>query len=396
MVTRPTHPLDRTHDVVAEYVERGEMPGIVTLFSRHGEVHVDAIGTKAVGGVDPMRRDTIFRISSMTKPIAAAATMILVEESTLRLDDPVDRWIPELADRRVLTRLDGPIDDTVPANRSITVRDLLTMTMGFGFVMSPDSYPIQEAATELQVMPGPPAPQAPPAPDEWIRRFATLPLMHQPGEQWMYDTSFHLLGVLVARASGQSLESFLRERICDPLGMKDTGFSVPPTKRYRLATCYASDPETGALVLYDDVDSSQWTEPPVFPDAAGGLVSTVDDYLAFAQMLLTYGMHGDERILSRHSVETMTTNHLTPEQRAASDSVPVFLEDRGWGFGVSIYPGGNGTAASSRYGWDGGLGTSWSSDLATDRVAIVMTQRLPPSPELLSDLWTLVYGEIDT
>ena len=142
--------LGHTHDVMAGYVERGEIPGIVTLVSRRGEVHVDAIGMKAVGGSDPMRRDTIFRIASMTKPITAAAAMILVEECKLRLDEPVDRLLPELADRKVLKRLDGPLDDTVPANRPITLRDLLTFRMGFGIVMAPPgTYPIQRAVSEL-------------------------------------------------------------------------------------------------------------------------------------------------------------------------------------------------------------------------------------------------------
>ncbi len=219
--------VDRMHDVMAGYVERGEVPGIVTLVGRRGEVHADAIGMKAVGGRDPIRRDTIFRIASMSKPIAAAAAMILVEECKLRLDEPVDRLLPELAARRVLKRLDGPLDDTVPSNRPISLRDLLTLRMGFGYIMEPGAYPIQKAANEQQILLGPPKPQTLPAPDEWIRRFVTLPLMHQPGEKWMYDLGLDVLGVLIARAAGQPLETFLRERIFEPLGMKDTGFSVP-------------------------------------------------------------------------------------------------------------------------------------------------------------------------
>ena len=151
--------LGRMHDVMTGYVERGEVPGLVTLVSRRGEVHVDAIGTRAYGGSEPIRRDTIFRISSMTKPITAAATMILVEECKVRLDEPVDRLLPELAERKVLKRLDGPLDDTVPANRPITVRDLLTFRMGFGQMMAPpDAYPILKAANEQQIGMGPPSP----------------------------------------------------------------------------------------------------------------------------------------------------------------------------------------------------------------------------------------------
>src|SRR5712691_10187377 len=240
--------LGRMHDVMAGYVERGEVPGLVTLVSRRGEVHVDAIGMKAVAGLDPIRRDTIFRISSMTKPITAAATMILVEECKVRLDEPVDRWLPERADRKVLKRLDGPLDDTLPANRPITVRDLLTFRMGFGQMMAPpDAYPILKAASEQQIGMGPPSPSTLPAPDEWMRRLGQLPLMRQPGEKWMYNTGSDVLGVLIARASGQTLETFLRERIFEPLGMPDTGFSVPAAGLDRLATGYWSNPETGAL-----------------------------------------------------------------------------------------------------------------------------------------------------
>jgi CubicO group peptidase (beta-lactamase class C family) len=195
--------LGRVHDVMAGYVERGELPGIVTLVGRKDEVHVDFVGKKSIGG-DPVQRDTIFRISSMTKPVTAAATMILVEECKLRLDDPVDRLLPELAGRKVLKRLDGPLEDNVPSNRPITVRDLLTFRMGFGIVMElPSTYPIQRATDELLLGQGPPAPSTPPAPDVWIQRLGTLPLIHQPGERWMYNTGADVLGVLIARASGQ-------------------------------------------------------------------------------------------------------------------------------------------------------------------------------------------------
>ena len=391
--------LGRMHDVMAGYVERGEVPGIVTLVSRRGEVHVDAIGMKAVGGSDPMRRDTIIRISSMTKPITAAATMILVEECKVRLDEPVDRLLPELADRKVLKRLDGPLQDTVPANRPITVRDLLTFRMGFGQMMAPpDAYPILKAASELQIGMGPPAPSATPAPDEWIRRLGTLPLMHQPGEKWMYNTGSDVLGVLIARASGQPLETFLRERIFEPLSMRDTSFSVPATRLDRLATSYWTNFETGALERYDEAKGGQWSRPPAFPSGAGGLVSTIDDYLAFGQMMLDQGKHGNERLLSRPAVETMTTDQLTPEQKAASGIVPGYFDSHGWGFGVSMVTRRDDVAAvPGRFGWDGGYGTSWSSDPEEDMVAIPMTQRagFPMTSGVHLDFWTSVYQAID-
>ncbi len=385
------------HDVLAGHVERGEVPGLVTLVDRGGETHVDAIGAMAVGGA-PMRRDTIFRVSSMTKPVAAVAAMILVEECRLRLDEPVDRFLPELADRTVLRHLDGPLDDTVPAERPLTARDLLTLRMGFGFVMAaPGSYPIQRAIDEQQLGLGPPAPQALPEPDEWLRRFAALPLMHQPGERWRYDTGFAVLGVLLERAAGQPLDVFLRERIFGPLGMVDTGFSVPAKDLDRLASCYQHDPDTGVLELYDGVDHSQWGRPPAFRNACDGLVSTVDDFLVFGRMLLNKGRHGTERILSRPSVDTITTDQLTPAQAAAA-ATDVLGVNRGWGFGVSIVTARDDVASvPGRYGWDGGLGTSWSCDPVEDVVAILMTQCLatPEFPALYLDFWTSVYQAID-
>ncbi len=390
--------LARMHDVMAGYVERGEVPGLVTLVSRRGEVHVDVIGTQAIGDSAPMQRDTIFRISSMTKPITAAATMILVEECKLRLDEPVDALLPELAERQVLKRLDGLLDDTVPAKRPITVRDLLTFRMGFGQIMAPpDAYPILKAANELQIGMGPPNPSTMPPPDEWMRRLGSLPLMHQPGERWMYNTGSDVLGVLIARASGQELPTFLRKRLFEPLEMRDTGFSVPEASLDRLATSYWTDPTSGKLTVYDKPRGGQWSRPPTFPSGAGGLVSTIDDYLAFGQMMLSQGKHGGERILSRLSVETMTTDQLTPEQKAVSSLVPGFFDSHGWGFGVSVVTRRDDIAAApGKYGWDGGLGTSWYSDPREEMVIILMTQCAwaSPSPPNV-DFWTLAYQAID-
>jgi CubicO group peptidase (beta-lactamase class C family) len=392
--------LGRMHDVMAGYVERGDVPGLVTLVGRRGEVYADAIGMKAVDGGDPVRRDTIFRISSMTKPVTAAAAMILVEECRLRLDEPVDRLLPELAGRRVLKRLDGPLDDSVPANRPITVRDLLTFRLGFGQMLAPpEAYPILKIASEQQIGMGPPSPSSMPAPDEWIRRLGRLPLMHQPGEKWMYNTGSDVLGVLIARASGQPLETFLRERLFEPLGMSDTGFSVPAEKLDRLATSYWTQPATGAFGLYDEAEGGQWSRPPAFPSGAGGLVSTVDDYLAFGQMMLSNGEHSSVRILSRPSVEIMTSDHLTPEQKAVSGLVPGYFDRHGWGFGVSVVTRRDDVAGSvGKFGWDGGLGTSWYSDPREDLVTILMTQRAwtsPSPPDICLDFWTLAYQAID-
>jgi CubicO group peptidase (beta-lactamase class C family) len=347
-----------------------------------------------------MRRDTIFRISSMTKPIVAVATMLLVEDCTLRLDDPVDRLLPELADRRVLRRLDGPLDDTVPADRPISVRDLLTFRMGFGQMLaSPDAYPILRAAEEFQIGMGPPNPAAMPAPDEWIARLGTLPLMHQPGERWMYNTGADVLGVLIARASGQPLDVFLRERIFEPLSMRDTAFWVPEAKLDRLATCYSTNFATGATEIYDAAAGGMWSRPPAFSSAAGGLVSTVDDCLTFGQMLLDKGKFGGVRLLSRPSVDVMTTDHLTPAQKAVSGLLPNDFDSRGWGFGMSVVTRRDDVAGSvGTFGWDGGLGTSWYTDPSEEMVTVLLTQRAWDSPSgsaVSRDFWTLAYAAIE-
>jgi len=389
--------LGRLHDVMAGYVERGEVPGVVTLVSRRGEVHRDAIGRTALDGGVPMRPDTLFRIASMTKPIAAVAAMILVEEAKLRLDDPVDRWLPELADRRVLRTPASPLHDTVPASRPITLRDLLTMRAGYGLVMEgPGDHPIQQAMDEAGISPG----ATPPAlePDELIQRFADLPLIHHPGERWLYHTSFEILAVLIARAAGMPFEEFLQQRIFAPLGMSDTAFSVPAGQQSRLATCYESDAAIGGLVLYEDDRGGHFAHHAVTPSGGSGLVATVDDYLAFGRMILSRRRHGTERILARPTVQAMTTDQLTPAHKAASPFFPGFWDSRGWGFGVSMITRRDDVASvPGRFGWDGGFGTSWSSDPEEDLVGVLMIQRLydPIVAAIDADFRTLVYQAID-
>lgn len=382
--------LARLGEAMAGYAARGDVPGIVTALRRRGEVHVGAHG---------VARDTIFRIASMSKPVAAAAAMILVEECKLRLDEPVERLLPELADRRVLKNLDAELDDTVPAKRPILVRDLMNFTMGFGVPMLPaGTLPIQRAMEELELNQGPPHPQVPPAPDEWMRRFATLPLMHQPGEKWMYNTGSDVLGVLIARAAGQRFEDFLRERLFEPLGMKDTGFFVPPGKIGRFTACHKIDLATGEDIGSDPAEG-EWSRMPAFPSAGGGLVSTVDDFLAFAAMMLNGGRHGSTRILSRPSVITMTTDRLTPAQKAAGALLDGFFDNYGWGFGVSVVTRrSDQTTTPGQYGWDGGLGSSWKADPAEEMTGIILTNRAwtsPNPPEVFRDFWTLAYAAID-
>jgi CubicO group peptidase (beta-lactamase class C family) len=394
--------LARVREVLERHVDADYIPGAVAVVARRGEVHIEATGNlafDAAGPGTPMAADTICRIGSMTKPVVAACAMTLVEDCTLRLDDPVDEFLPELADMRVLADPDGPLDDTVPANRPVTLRDLLTFTLGTGMVPAePGTIPISDALNALD---------PPPSPDEWIRRLGMLPLVYQPGERWMYHTAANVTGVLIARATGMSFGDALRERICEPLGMKDTAFSVAGANIGRLATAYQRDDATGEILVEDGPDG-YWSQPPAFEDGGGGLVSTADDFLAFASALLAGGTRNSERVLSRPSVTLMTSDHLTSAQKAVSGFTPGYFNDIGWGFGMSVrtrrghigpppgvsYPW---AASVGSYGWPGVYGTGWSNDPAEDMTTILMIQRAPAPPSLpiLLDFWTAAYQAID-
>lgn len=392
--------LERMRAVMAGHVGPGGIPGLVTLVERRGEVHVEALGTLGHDDPRPVGRDTIFRIASVTKPIAAVAALILVEECRVRLDDPVDELLPELADRRVLVDPDGPLDDTVPARRPITLRDLLTFRLGLGYASgSAPTSPFAVAMAE-QVGFGPPRPASTPPPDEWMARLGTLPLLHQPGERWTYHIGAEALGVLISRAAGRPLEAFLRERIFDPLGMVDTGFHVPPAAIDRLATAYWTDPGTGTQAVFDPAAGGEWSTAPAFPSAGGGLVSTVDDLAAFGRMLLAGGrVPGGGRILARPSVEAMTTDQLTEEQKARSGLVEGYFEHHGWGFGVGIATRRVDPAEPvGSFGWDGGLGATWRCDPWEDLVSVLLTQQAwasPSPPAVCRDFATATYQAID-
>ncbi|MFY1689648.1 serine hydrolase domain-containing protein [Plantactinospora sp. WMMB782] len=367
--------LSRLHDAMAARVAQGRLVGLVYLVAQRGRVHVETLGSLALDGAEPMRRGTPFRIASMTKPVVAAAAMTLVEEGRLALHEPVDRLLPELAGRRVLSRVDGPLDQTVPASRPITVEDLLTFRLGHGLIFEPTfqpPYPVIEAAKELQLVMAEPDPRTPHPPDEWIRRFGALPLMHQPGERWQYNTGSLVLGVLVARAAGRPLPEFLRDRLFRPLGMRHTGFSLPAADARRMPGLYAADPETGQLRLQPVSPPQEWTRPPAFPSGAAGLVSTVDDYLAFSRMLLDGGVGHGRRLLSAESVRLLTTNHLTPQQLASAGQYPLVGRGWGYGMGVSVVP--DEISEPGRYGWEGGYGTAWFNDPNRDLIAIALTQ----------------------
>jgi CubicO group peptidase (beta-lactamase class C family) len=360
-------------------VDDGVVPGAVGLVARGDGVEVAAAGAMDLEGTAPMTPESIFRVASITKPVVAAAAMLLVEDGVLRLDDPISRWLPELASPSVVRRPDSPVDDVVPARRPITVEHLQTFTAGWGFPADFGLPAVQPLFTRLGQGP---SSDGVPEPDEWVRILAGVPLLAQPGESWFYNTCSDVLGVLVARASGRSLPDFLADRIFEPLGMRDTGFHVPAASLDRLTTAYRPDGDT--LVLADP-PSGAITRPPAFPSGAGGLVSTAADWLAFGRMLLA----GGEPLLSRESVRLMTTDHLTARQRAEST---LFLEGQGWGFGGSVdveelQP----WNVLGRYGWVGGTGTSAHVVPSTGTVAILLTQRAmtgPASTPMLNAFWT--------
>jgi CubicO group peptidase (beta-lactamase class C family) len=319
--------------------------------------------------------------------------LVLVEEGLLALEQPIDSLLPEMTSRRVLRSLHAELDDTVAARRPITVEDLLSYRLGFGSVLlPPGTYPIQRAEAELglQSIGGPPWPPSGHDNDSWIAALGSLPLMYHPGERWLYNTSGQVLGVLLARACGQSLESVLRTRILDPLGMVDTGFSVPPEKLDRLPTLYMPDPVTGALSVFDEAPHSWWSTPPAFADGSGWLVSTIDDYWSFVSMVLAGGTGNGNRVLSHESVARMTSDQLTPFQR---DGNTVFLGSHGsWGFGLSVpATGSSDEPFPCGTGWDGGTGTTWRSDIRRGVTAMLFTQRhatSPVPPLLIDNFWS--------
>lgn len=388
--------LEQLDSTLGRHIGPGRLPGLVAIVRRGDEEHSCVLGNVGFDRADPMRKDTIFRMASVTKIITAVAAMILIEECRLRLDDPVDELLPELANRRVLRTVESQLEDTVPAIRPITVRDLLTFRSGYGEVrfLSP-TCPLQTALAEAQLplstfyFPG--------DADEFMKRLANLPLASQPGELWLYHMSAEILGVLVARAAGTSLSSFVKDRILGPLGMKDTGFSVPQTELARLASCYAQDLVTADVVELEEAGSGIYATPPEFESGAGDqFVSTADDMLTFGQMLLNKGKFGNARILSRLSIEAMRTDQLSKEQKARSPFFPGFWASRGWGLGVGLITMRDDVAAvPDRFGWDGAFSTSLYVDPRENLVLVFMAQCRPGSMGLhtaLRDFWTSAYA----
>ncbi len=361
------------------HVDHGDVPGLVALIANDHAVEVVAFGTQGTSGT-PMRRESIFRAASLTKPLIAALTMKLVEDKRLDLDDPVDVLLPELAAPRVLRTPHSELDDTVPSERPITTRHLLTHTAGHGFPTT-DSKVVPLLIEQLHQ--GSMQVGEVPAPDEWMRRLSEIPLMHQPGQGWTYNAAYDVLGVLLARASGESLSDIMSDRFLEPLGMIDTGFHVPALKRERFTTLYRRD-EHGVLHVSDETNGA-FATPPAFASGSGGLVTTVDDQLAFGRMLLAEGAG----VLKPESVRQMMTDQITPEHRKMGG---FFLDGQGWGFGGTVdtdvlHP----WNVIGRYGWVGGTGTAAYVDPQHGNVSIILTQVEldgPDSARVLESFWT--------
>jgi CubicO group peptidase (beta-lactamase class C family) len=343
---------------IAEVLDRHTPPAAVALVAEGDEVRVATRGEAT--------RDSIFRIASISKPITAAALLMLVDDGLVGLDDPIGRFVPELAEPKVLRAPDAALDDLVSLAREVTVRDVLESRAGWGFP-SDFSLPAVELYFQRAFAFGRPFDGV----DDWVAGLARVPLLAQPGELWLYNACSDLQGALIERASGLPLAAFLQDRVFGPLGMADTAFFTPPGKRSRRPPYVSADlsPIDPALDCYD--------EPPGFASGAGGLVSTANDWLAFGRMLLADGVP----LLRAESVRLLTTNHLTDEQRAAST---LFLEGDGWGYGGSV------RSETGRYGWVGGTGTTAHVLPSANRVAILLTQVQmggPTPTPLMRDFW---------
>jgi CubicO group peptidase (beta-lactamase class C family) len=382
--------------LMERHIGQGTIPGAVWAVHRDGNTVVEHAGTFEYGGGTPMRSDTMFRIASITKPVTAALAMALVEQGRLSLDAPVDDLLPELSGPRVLVDVAGPLDDTVLAERPITLRHLLTMTFGLGAIMTfPEQYPIQAALREAGIAPGWELPAL--SSDEYMSRLGSLPLAYQPGARFLYNNGLDVAGILIERATGRSLDLVMRDAIFDPLGISDTGFSVPAEQLDRLPTMYFRDPQSGKQTVMDAAPDSRFAQTPPLFSGAGGLIATISDYMRFARMMLNGGELDGVRILTSESVAEMVRNQLTDEQRGHPDAVWFMANGAStWGLGMSVAlqpeqpwltPG--------RFGWDGGYGTSAYVDPAKGIVGLFFSQQMMTSPEppkTFLDFWSEVYA----
>jgi CubicO group peptidase (beta-lactamase class C family) len=399
--------MNREEDPIAAaigaIINRGALAGVATLVWRDGKVvQAGGVGWQDMGSRQPIQRDTLFRIASMTKPITSAAALMLFEEGRFALDDPITRWAPEFSDMRVLRSPDGPLDQTNPAERLITFADLLTHQSGltYGpFHAGPLARAYDEALggdIDSEV-----------APDDWITRLATLPLIDQPGATFHYGHSTDLLGLLIARMEDAPLGDVLQRRIFDPLGMKDTGFTVPTEKRGRRAGLYGFDEAGHLMARLTGPGGSTLPERPegmAFVSGGQGLWSTLDDYLAFARLFLGAGAVDGVRLLRPETFALMPTNRLTESQRTTAElgGLPLFAAGHGFGMGVAVVLEpekaepilcGGGVGA---VGWPGGFGGWWQADPNDNSVAILLAHNIVEMEQFAQGIGFGIYEAIAT
>ena len=377
--------LESAADLLRGPIAAGDLSGAVTLIWRDGDTaKVDTLGVRNLETGQPMERDTLFRIASMTKPITTVAALMLMEEGRFALSDPITRWAPEFADMRVLNAPDGPLEETHAAPRQITFDDLMTHRAGlaYGFTsVGPIAHAHQRALGDVLA--------SDMAPDDWMKALASLPLSFDPGERFHYSHATDVLGFLVGRIAGVSFRDFLIERIFTPLGMVDTDFFVPPEKRDRAAVLYRLDDALSAL---EPVPFAKRDGPPRFCGGGGGLISTVDDYLKFARMLLGGGMVDGVRLLKADTVAQMTANRLTEAQRQITFMGMPFWAGQGFGLGLSVITDAEkqawmGAGSKGAFGWPGAFGTWWQADPALNLILIYMIQNsMPLGPEAVANM----------
>jgi CubicO group peptidase (beta-lactamase class C family) len=368
-------------------IEAGDLAGAVTLVWRKGEViQVDAQGMADRESGRPMARDTLFRIASMTKPVTSVAALMLLEEGRFTLDEPITRWAPEFKDMKVLKDPHGPVEDTYPSPRAITFDDLFTHRAGlaYGFTsIGPIAFAHQKALGDVLTINS--------GPDAWMAALASLPLSYPPGQQFHYSHATDVLGFLVGRIAGTGFREFLMERIFGPLGMVDTDFYIPPDKRDRAAVVYRLDESLSAL---EPVPFPRHDIPPIYCGGGGGLTSTVDDYLAFARMLLGGGEVDGVRLLKPETVRLMRQNRLTQAQRAIPFMGIPFWGGQGFGLGLSVIMDPEaqawmGAGSKGAFGWPGAFGTWWQADPVEDLIMLYMIQNsMPLGPEAAAQLAT--------
>ncbi|MET0984343.1 MAG: serine hydrolase domain-containing protein [Steroidobacteraceae bacterium] len=374
------------NQMLTQAADDGLIAGASTIVWKNGKVvNRDVVGYRSLETKAPLRENDIFRMASTTKPVTAVCLLTLVDAGKIKLDDPIDKWIPELANRKVVRHMTGPLDDVYPSPRPIKVEDLLTYRIGYGMAQMLPNGPLKAAIAKVDIAPNMTT-------DEWVAALGKLPLAAPPGSMWQYNVSSDLMGVLIARVSGMPFDQYLKAHVLDPLKMNDTGFWVPREKLDRLTVAYAPGDNIVAQFAAGKMTDFEGplhpfnfmgdpTVVPKRPSGAGGLYSTPDDFLRFARMLMNKGELEGVRVLRPETVALMTTNHLTPEQRNRSPGTSVatvqnMWATRGFGYGVSVLTEDGPEFATGAYGWPGAFGTQWTNDPKRQVIVLYFIQRM--------------------